>query len=83
MVQFTHTHLYCSILHGYRFLQYEPHKYYGKITPLYSESDIPDYKIGYSYILPIDAEECLQMASGAVDLLDNFGFYIIQEDHVL
>lgn len=83
LVQFTDSHLHSCILSGYRFLQYEPHQNYGVIRALNTDSPLSNSNFNTSYIIPITDEQGLQMASGGIDLMEDFTFYISLEDHVL
>lgn len=83
LVQFTYEHLYSCILSGYRFLQYESHYNHGVITALNTETPSTSFNKAVSYIIPITDEQGLQMASGGIDLMEDFTFYISLEDHVL
>lgn len=82
LVEFNYSLLYSFILSGYRYFLYEPHENHGIITPLYFDyTDIAELGSN-AYIIPITDEQGLQMASGYVDLLEDFTFYFNLKDHV-
>jgi hypothetical protein len=82
LVEFTYAHLHSCILSGYRFLQYESRYNHGVITALNTETPSTSFSKSTSYIIPITDEQGLQMASGSVDLLEDFTFYLSLEDYV-